>query len=66
MQKNGQYMKKCFYYKIHNFNPIITKLCQNKYSIMTKFCNDLVKIVDFLIKAYLLRKSQIGWPGLYV
>ena len=46
--------------KNHNFYPIFTKLCENEvlmrheYIHLTKFRNDWVKIVDFLIKAYFL------------
>ena len=51
--------KICFYQKIHNFYPIITKLGQNEvlsheYLILTKFRNDWVKIVAFLIKVSIL------------
>ena len=41
--------------KMHNFYPIITKLCQSTHEdlILINFCNDEVKIAnDFLIKAY--------------
>ena len=44
-------LKFCFYWKIHNFNQIITKIC-HEYLILTKFRNDSVKIVDFLIKGH--------------
>ena len=49
ISKNLTNLKICFYYKIHNFYPIITNLCQNKVLmlLLTKICNDWVKIVDF-------------------
>ena len=31
-----------------------SKLCTHEYLILTEFRNDWVKIVDFLIKAYVL------------
>ena len=49
-----------FIKKIYNFYPVIMKLGQN----MTGFHNHWVKIVDFLIKAYVLWKSKLGCPGL--
>ena len=51
--------KICFYQKIHNFYAIITKLGKN---ILTKFRNDCVKIVDFLIKAYFWGFLKFGVP----
>ena len=45
--------KICFYQKIHNFYPIITKLCWNKVFMSTSFWQNFVmigqKIVEFLI-----------------
>ena len=44
--------KICFYEKIHNFyliNETLSKQGTHEYLILTKFCNDWVKIVDFLI-----------------
>ena len=53
---NEQNSKNMLLLKIHKFYPIITKLCQNEVLhenlILTKFRNDWVKIVDFLLKAY--------------
>ena len=37
-----------------------------EYLILTEFHNHCVKIVDFLIKAYVLWKSKLGCPGLYI
>ena len=61
----------CFYWKIYNFYPMIMKLGQNFkvlmgiYLILREFHNHWVKIVYFLIKAYVLWKSGLGCPGLY-
>ena len=35
-----------------NHNETLTQICTDEYLIVSKFRNDWVKIVDFLIKAY--------------
>ena len=47
-----------------NDNETRSKLSTQEYLILTEFHNHQVKIVDFLIKAYVLSKSKIGCPGL--
>ena len=43
-----------------------SKFSSHEYLILTEFHNHWVKIVDFLIKAYVLPKSKLGCPGLYI
>ena len=38
----------------------------HEYLILTEFHNHWLKTVDFLIKAYVLPKSKLGYPGLYL
>ena len=47
-----------------NDNETQSKLSTLWYLILTEFHYHWVKIVDFLIKAYVLRKSKLGCPGL--
>ena len=42
-----------------------SKLTTHEYLILTEFQIHWVKIVDFLMKAYVLCKSRLGCPGLY-
>ena len=42
-----------------------SKLSTHEHLILTEFHNHWVKIVDFLIKANVIWKSRLGWPGLY-
>ena len=44
----------------------LSKLSTHKCLILTEFHNHWVKIVDFVIKAYVLRKSELWCPSLYV
>ena len=42
----ASYSNICFFLRIHNFHPIITKLYQNKLLLSIEFRYDWVKIVD--------------------
>ena len=49
---------------VPNDYETLSKLSTHEYLILTEFHNQWLKIVDFLIKAYVLRKSKLGCPGL--
>ena len=45
-----------------NHYETLSKYGAHDYLILAKFHNDWVKIADFLIKAYVLWKSELGCP----
>ena len=47
-----------------NHNETLSNYGTHEYLILTKFRNDWIKIVDFLIKAYVIQTCQIRFGAL--
>ena len=57
--------KYAFIKKSTIFTKSLQYFIKRKCLILTKFRNDWVKIVDFLINAYFLGESGFAWATLY-
>ena len=51
---------------LSNHYKTLSKYGTHEYPILTKFRNDWIRIVDFLIKAYVFQYCQICFGMLYI
>ena len=51
---------------LSNHYKTLSKYGTHEYLILTKFRKDWIKIVDFLIKAYVIHDCQICFVALYI